>query len=348
MIMGENDTYEAHQAKIIAFGCGGGGCNTITRLTDMGIQGAVTVAANTDAKHLAITRAHKKVLIGKDLTKGLGAGGYPEIGKKAAEESKEEIKEILKGADLVFLTCGLGGGTGTGSAPVIAKIAQEVGAIVIAPVTVPFKMEGARIRKAEDGLLFLRDCCDTAIIIENQKLLELAGTRPLKEAFAVADDLIATMIKGVTELISQPSLVNLDYADVKAIMHSGGVATIGVGSSDTKDRARESIESALRHPLLDVDYEGATGALIQIIGGEDITLDEINLIGETVSKKMDPDATVMWGARVLPELKNKIQVITIITGVKSPYIVGNTREEEKVVAKKYSKELESLGIPIYA
>lgn len=341
-----DEAFESHRANILAFGCGGGGCNTITRLTEMGIKGAITIAANTDAKHLAITKADRKLLIGRELTRGLGAGGYVETGKKAAEESRDEIRELLRGSDLVFLTCGLGGGTGTGSAPVTARIAREMGAIVIAPVTVPFKMEGARIKKAEGGLMCLREYCDTAIIIENQKLLELAGKKPLKEAFAVADDLIAMMIKGVTELISQPSLVNLDYADVKAIMHSGGFATIGVGYSDTNNRAREAVEMALRHPLLDVDYEGATGALIQVIGGDDITLDEINLIGETVSDRMDPDATVMWGARVLPEFKRKLEVITIITGVSSPYITGREGKREDVIVKRYSSGLEALGIPL--
>jgi len=344
--MEQNDSeFEAHQAKIMVFGCGGGGCNTISRLTDMGIKGAMTVALNTDAKHLTVTRANKKILIGKDLTRGLGAGGYPEVGKKAADETKEQIKEGLKGCELLFRTCGLGGGTGTGSVPVVAKLAKEMGAIVIAPVTVPFKMEGARVGKAEDGLGRLRDVSDTTIIIENQKLVEIAGNKPLGEAFAVADNLISTMIKGITETISQPSLVNLDYADVRAIMHSGGVATIGVGQSDTKNRAKEAIDSALRHPLLDVDYEGATGALIQIIGGEDLTLEEINLIGETVSSKMSPEATVMWGARVLPEYKGRIQVITIITGVNSPFIVGNKRDDDKKTSTRLSKE---LGIEIYA
>lgn len=344
----DNETnFEAHQAKIMVFGCGGGGCNTVTRLTDMDIKGALTVAANTDAKHLAVSRAHKKVLLGKELTRGLGAGGYPETGKKATEESKEEIRKTLQGCDLLFVTCGLGGGTGTGSAPVISKIAKEAGSIVISAVTLPFKMEGARVRKAEDGLVDLRDSCDTVIVIENQKLVELAGNKPLSEAFAVADNLIATMIKGVTETISQPSLVNLDYADVRTIMHSGGVATIGVGISDTKNRAYEAVEQALRHPLLDVDYEGATGALIQIIGGEDMTLEEINTIGETISKKMSPDAMVMWGARVLSEFKGKLQVITIITGVKSPYIMGKIDElrEKRSVAENFSRE---FGIRVYA
>jgi len=340
--------FDAYEAKIMVFGCGGGGCNTITRLTDMGIKGAKTVAVNTDAKHLAVSRAHHKVLIGKNLTRGLGAGGYPDVGKRAAEESREELKEVLKGCDLLFASCGMGGGTGTGSLPVISRIAKEMGAIVIAPITIPFRMEGARIKKAEEGLINLRDTCDTTIIIENQKLVELAGNKPLKEAFSVADDLIATMIKGVTELISQPSMVNLDYADVKAIMHSGGVATIGVGSSDTKNRAQEAIQQALNNPLLDVNYEGATGALIQIIGGEDVTLEEINEVGETVSKKMSPDATVMWGARIVPENKGRLQVITIITGVSSPYILCSRHEEEKVNTKRLYRDFNELGIKVLA
>jgi cell division protein FtsZ len=339
--------FESHQAKIMVFGCGGGGSNTINRLTNMDIQGAVTIAANTDARHLAVTNAHKKLLIGKDITRGLGAGGYPEVGKRAAEESREEIKKLLTGCDLLFVTCGLGGGTGTGAAPVVAKVAKELGSIVISAVTLPFKMEGARVGKAEDGLLKLCDACDTVIVIENQKLVQLAGNKPLGEAFAVADNLIATMIKGITETISQPSLVNLDYADVKTIMNSGGVATIGVGVSDTKNRAYEVVEQAMKNPLLDVDYEGATGALIQVIGGDDMTLDEINIIGETISKKMNPDATVMWGARILPEFKGKLHVITIITGVKSPYILGKTQEAKQVksAAENFSKE---FGIKVYA
>lgn len=332
---------EEHSAKIMVFGVGGGGCNTISRLTRMDIKGAVTMAANTDAKHLASTISHKKILIGKSLTRGLGAGGYPEVGKKAVEETRHEIQEMLRGCDLLFVTCGLGGGTGTGGAPEIAKVAREMGAIVITAVTLPFKMEGARVGKAEAGLMRLRDNSDTVIVIENQKLLEIAGQKPLAEAFAVADGLIATMIKGITETISQPSLVNLDYADVKTIMHSGGVATIGIGESNSANRAEEAIKQALNHPLLDVDYQGATGALIQIIGGDDMRLDEISLIGETVSKQMSPDAMVMWGARILPHYKGKIQVITIITGVKSPYIIGRANDDRAI------QDMDDLGIPVH-
>lgn len=335
--------FEAHKARIAIFGCGGAGNNTVTALTEKGIDGASTIAINTDAKHLYVSKAHKKVLIGKNLTHGLGAGGYPEIGKNAALESKGELMELLKGVDLVFITCGLGGGTGTGAAPVVARIAREIGAIVIAAVTLPFKLEGARIIKAEEGLISLRQACDTVIVIENQRLLEIAKDMPLKKAFAVADDLIATMIKGISETISQPSLVNLDYADVKAIMRSsGGVASIGFGESDGEDRAFECINKALNHPLLDVDYNGATGALIQVIGGNDMRLDEINRIGEVVQEHLSSDAQVIWGARVLPELQGKIQVITIITGVKSPYILGPLSRDEKSKVKK-SRE---LGIEI--
>jgi cell division protein FtsZ len=316
------EQFFAEQPRIVVMGCGGGGCNTVDRLTNMGIQGAATVACNTDARHLNAVSAHKKILLGKNLTKGLGAGGYPEIGKQAALESKNDIKASLDKCDLLFITAGMGGGTGTGSAPEVARLGKEQGAIVIAAVTLPMKIEGARINKAEDGLQKLRSVCDTVIVIENQRLLEVAGRKPLKEAFGVADGLIATMIKGITETISTPSLVNLDFADVKAIMKSGGVATIGVGESDSADRAVEAVSRALAHPLLDVDYTGASGALIQIIGGENMRLDEIHTIGETVSQNMDPNATVMWGARINPELGDKIQVITIVTGVKSAYIIG--------------------------
>jgi cell division protein FtsZ len=334
--------FDAHKAKIAVVGCGGGGNNTITTLTEKGIEGATTVAINTDAKHLAVTKAHMKVLIGRNLTKGLGAGGYPDIGKQAALESKADLRKVLEGVDLVFVTCGLGGGTGTGAAPVVARIAKEMGAIVISAVTMPFKLEGARLIKAEEGLKQLREAADTAIVIENQKLLELGGKMPLKQAFGIADNLIALMIKGLSETISVPSLVNLDFADVKAIMRAGGVATIGVGESDTPSRALDAVTKALSHPLLEVDYSGATGALIHVVGGDDLKLDEINVIGEAVQQSLDPNAQVIWGARVLPEFNHKIQVITIITGVKSPYILGPTRSKSGVKAEKNELGIEML------
>ncbi|MEM7827000.1 MAG: cell division protein FtsZ [Candidatus Aenigmatarchaeota archaeon] len=331
------DEFESYRARIVVIGAGGAGNNTITRLSTKGILGAKTIAVNTDARQLAVSKADEKILIGKELTKGLGAGGYPSIGKKAAEESKSELKAALEHADMVFVTCGLGGGTGTGASPVIARIAREQGAIVIGTVTLPFKIEGARISKAEEGLAQLREVCDTVIVMENQRLLSLAGNLPLKDAFAMADDLIATMIKGISETISQPSLVNLDYADVKTIMKSGGVAAIGVGESSSESRAREAVMKALNHPLLEIDYSGATGALIQIVGGENLRLDEVNEIGEAVSKHLDPEAQVIWGARILPEFEDKVQVITIVTGVKSPYILGPMKKEE--LAKELTNQL---------
>jgi cell division protein FtsZ len=323
---------QVKKAKIVVVGCGGAGCNSVTRLTEMGIQGAYTVALNTDAKALAVTKADKKILIGKELTKGLGCGGYPEIGRKAAEESRNEIKEAIEGADLVFAIAGLGKGTGTGSIPVVAEIAKSMGALVIAVVTMPFKIEGARISKAEDGLAVLRHHADTVIVIENDKLLKYAGNLTIQQAFAVADELIASMVKGITETITLPSLVNLDYADVKAVMSTGGgVAAIGVGESSSSDRAKDAVMKALQNPLLEVDYTGAAGALVHITGGPDLRLEEVNLIGETVAQSLDPSAIVYWGARILPEFEGKIQVITIITGVKSPYILGSAPREMPLI-----------------
>lgn len=332
----------AKRANIAVIGCGGMGNNAVNRLSEMGVVGAKTIAINTDAKHLAIVKADQKILIGKELTRGLGAGGDPVIGRKAAEESRNEIKEALQGVDLLFAVAGLGKGTGSGSIPVVAEIAKQMGAIVIAVVTMPFKVEGARVVKAEDALAALRPVADTTIVIENDKLLKYAGSLSLQQAFAVADELIASMVKGITETITLPSLVNLDYADVKAVMKTGGVAAIGVGESTSSDRARDAVMKALTNPLLEVDYTGATGALVHITGGPDMTLEEVNSIGETVVNYLDPSAQVFWGARILPEFEGKIQVITIITGVKSPYILGPVARETKTV-----KELSpALGIEI--
>ena len=334
--------FNIKRAKVAVIGCGGAGQNAVTRLTEMGVEGATTVSCNTDAKHLAVGKADKKILIGRELTRGLGAGGIPEVGKKAAEESRNEIKEALEGSDLVFAVAGLGKGTGTGSVPVACEVAKSMGAIVIAVVTMPFKLEGARISKAEEGLASLRQVCDTAIVIENDKLLKFAGNLSVQQAFAVADELIASMVKGITETITLPSLVNLDYADVKSVMHSGGVAAIGVGESNSSNRAEDAITKALLNPLLEVDYTGSSGALVHITGGPDLKLDEINMIGEAVSQHLDPQAQVFWGARVLPEFEGKVQVIAIITGVRSPYILGPVSREAPIV-----REIsQTLGIDV--
>jgi len=334
--------FSVRKAKIMVVGCGGAGQNAVTRLTEMGVEGADTISLNSDAKHLAVGKADKKLLIGKELTRGLGCGGYPEVGKKCAEENRNELKDALEGCDLLFAIAGLGKGTGTGSIPVVCEIAKSMGSIVIAVVTMPFKLEGARISKAEEGLAGLRQVCDTAIVIENDKLLKYAGNMSIQQAFAVADELIASMVKGITETITLPSLVNLDYADVKAVMHAGGVAAIGVGESNSSDRARDAITKALMNPLLEVDYTGAAGALVHITGGPDLRLDEVNMIGETVAQNLDPSAQVYWGARILPEFEGKVQVISIITGVKSPYILGPVTRESKIT----SEMSKALGIDI--
>ncbi len=322
-------TPETMQANIKVVGAGGAGNNMVNWLYKKGVKGAEVIAINTDQQHLNIIEADKKFLIGKDVTRGLGCGGYPQKGAEAANESIQEIKEALKGSDMVFVCAGMGGGTGTGSAPVIAKVAKENGAIVIGTVTMPFKIERARVDKAEFGLQQLREVSDTVIVIDNNRLVQIAGNLPIQQAFAVANELISTMIKGIVEIIAVPSLVNLDYADVKTIMTNGGVAVISVGSSDTNNRVEEAVKGALSNPLLDISYEGATGALIHVSGGPDLTLDEVNRIGELVTESMDEDANCIWGARVSDDMKGKLTVMTIITGVKSPWILGKLDERYK-------------------
>jgi len=332
------------QANIKVFGAGGAGNNMVSWLYRKGIKGAEIIAANTDQQHLNISEADKKILMGRNVTRGLGCGGFPKKGAEAANESINEVKDSLKGVDMVFVCAGMGGGTGTGSAPVIAKIAKEVGAIVIGTVTMPFNIERARVDKAEFGLQQLRQNADTVIVIDNNRLVNIAGNLPVQQAFAVANELIATMIKGIVETIAVPSLVNLDYADVKAIMNNGGVAAIGVGSSDTANRVEEAVRGALANPLLDISYEGATGALIHISGGSDLTLDEVNRIGELVTESMDQDANVIWGARIDDNMKGKLTVMTIMTGVHSPWIIGKENGRQASASKGFSDE---LGIDVF-
>ena len=332
------------QANIKVVGTGGAGNNIVNWLYKKGIKGAEIIACNTDQQHLRITEADRKFLIGKDLTRGLGCGGFPQKGAEAAQESINEIKEAMKGADLVFVCSGMGGGTGTGSAPVIAQVAKDTGAIVIGTVTMPFKIERARVDKAEFGLQQLRKVADTAIVLDNNRLVEIAGNLPLQQAFAVANELISTMIKGIVETIAVPSLVNLDFADVKTIMTNGDVAVIGVGASDTNNKVEEAVRGALSNPLLDVNYDGATGAIIHISGGPDLTLDEINKVGELVTESMDEDANVIWGARVTEEMKGKLTVMTIITGVNSPWVLGRETDREKTANRERMSE--ELGIEI--
>ncbi|MBT89527.1 MAG: cell division protein FtsZ [Spirochaetales bacterium] len=338
------DELRAGKANIKVFGAGGAGCNTITWLFNKGINGASVYGVNTDALHLSITKADEKLLLGKELTRGLGCGGFPAKGREAAKESLSELKKATSNADMVFVCAGMGGGTGTGSAPVVAQLAKEAGATVIAVVTMPFECEKARIDKAEFGLQELREVVDTAIVIDNNRLVDIAGNLPMEQAFAVANELVSTMIKGIVETITLPSLINLDYADVSSIMKGGDVAVIGVGESDSSMRVDEAVKQALTHPLLDVDYRGATGALIHITCGPDFKLDEFSGIGSLVTENLSPEAQVIIGARIDKGFGNKVRVITIMTGVKSPYILG---KEMPMSNAEPSREMSDLGIEVF-
>jgi cell division protein FtsZ len=338
------DELRAGKANIKVFGVGGCGCNAITWLFNKGIQGATVYGVNTDALHLSVTKADEKLLIGKELTRGLGAGGKPKVGREAAKEAMADLKRAVVGADMVFVLAGMGGGTGTGAAPVIAQLAKETGAVVIGVVTMPFESERARIDKAEFGLQELREVTDTSIVLDNNRLVDIAGQLPIEQAFAVANELVSTMVKGIVETITLPSLINLDYADVSTIMKNGGVAVIGIGESDTAGRVDEAIKQALTHPLLDVDYKGATGALIHITCGPDLKLEEFDHIGKCVSENLNPEAQVIIGARISKEFVGKVRVITIMTGVKSPYVLGHELEQATVPE---SKEISDLGIEVW-
>jgi len=319
----EDKLEEFGTPKIMVIGAGGAGSNAVNRLASMGISGAQLVAVNTDKQHLSLINDElTKILIGKSVTRGLGAGGYPEIGAKAAEVSRSALEEVLSGVDMLFLSAGMGGGTGTGSAPIIAEIAKEQGAIVIGIVSYPFALEKARLSKAEEGIEKLQTVTDTVVVIDNNRLVELVPNLPIQDAFKVADEVIARTVRGITETITQPSLINLDYADVRAVMSNQGLSVIAVGESKSVDKVNEVVEDTLKNALLDVDITGATGALIHITGGPELTLGEANAVGEMLTEHIDPKAQVIWGSRVDPTFENKMEVITIFTGVTSPYIKG--------------------------
>ena len=313
-----------HRATIKVIGCGGGGNNTINRITEVGIAGAETIAINTDAQDLLYTSADIKILIGKELTSGLGAGGIPKVGEESARETEKEVRDSLVGADMTFITCGMGGGTGTGSAPVVAEVSKKIGALTVGIVTIPFEMEGQRrYENAMYGLEQLEKNVDTLIVIPNEKLLELAPNLPLHTAFKVADEILTNSVKGVAELVTKAVLVNLDFSDIRAVMGDGGVAMIGVGESDSENRATEAVEKAINNPLLDVDVKGASGALINVIGSSDMTLEEARSVVEAVSTRLDEDAKVIWGAQISEDLGKNLRVLLIVTGVNSPQIKGS-------------------------
>jgi cell division protein FtsZ len=315
------------RTNITVIGCGGSGSNTIQRISEEGIIGADLYAINTDAQHLLNIKVKKKMLIGRSRTRGLGAGSIPQIGQDAAQESKAMLEKAVDNADMVFITCGLGGGTGTGSAPVVAEVARDAGALTIAVVTLPFSVEGSvRMDNAEAGLERLRDVVDTVIVVPNDKLLEVVPHLPLQAAFKVCDEVLMRAVKGITELITKPGLVNLDFADIRVIMQKSGVAMIGLGEAEGENKAIESVQKALRSPLLDVDVSGGTSALVNVVGGPDMTIAEAESVVNELSTRIDPSARLIWGAMVDPELEHIIRTMIVVTGVKSPQILGkNTK-----------------------
>ena len=317
--------------RIMVVGVGGAGNNSMDRLERLGgLENVERVAINTDKLHLDSIRCEKKVLIGKSLTRGLGTGGSPEIGRKAAELDREKLEEILRGKHFVFLTAGMGGGTGTGASPVVAEIAKEMGAIVVAMVSFPFEAERMRRKKAIEGIKELSKVTDTVIVLENDKLIKYAPNLPVNDAFKTMDMLIATTIQGISETITQPSLVNIDFADLKAVMEEGGVAVMLVGqTSKTENKPEAVVEEALNHPLLEADYRGAKGALIHITGGTDLTMKETNDIVELLTYELSPDANVIWGARIKKEYDGKVKVVAIMTGVEPKWIFGGRYEEQE-------------------
>ncbi|WP_456367686.1 cell division protein FtsZ [Thermococcus sp.] len=330
---GENSRFDEYdnEIRIVIVGVGGSGNNTITRLYDLGVQGAELIAMNTDAQALKHTKAHKRLLLGKDLTQGKGSGGDPKIGYQAAEASAHEIAETIGDADLVFITAGMGNGTGTGAAPVVARVVKERARhngrfrepLVISVVTFPFKNEGKlRIEKAKAGIKALLYYSDTVIIIENDKLLKLVPKLPINAAFRFADEIIARMVKGITETIKLPSMVNIDFADVYSVMHNGGAALIGIGESDSSNRAVDAVKNALQNKLLDVEYGSGEKALVHFTVGPDVSLGEINEAMNIVYEKLGEKSEIKWGARIEEDMGKTARAMVIMTGVKSPHILG--------------------------
>ncbi len=317
---------EASKAKIRVVGIGGGGGNTIQRMSEVGIAGAETFAINTDAQDLLKVGADRKVLIGKKLTKGLGSGSDPHVGEAAARENLDELVDLLSGSDLLFITCGLGGGTGTGASPIVAEIGKNVKSLTIGVVTLPFTVEGRkRMENALEGLANLKQNSDTVIVIPNDKILEIAPDLPVNAAFKVADEVLTNAVKGITEMVTKPGLINLDFADLKTILSKGGAAMIGLGESQAEkasdSRALEAVENALTSPLLDVDVSGANRALVNVVGGSDMTLREAEMIVEAVSAKIHPNAHIIWGAIIDENIpRNQIQAMVVVAGGKFPYL----------------------------
>jgi cell division protein FtsZ len=337
----DGDGAEFGDPRIVIVGAGGAGNNTVNRLYNIGVDGAETIAINTDKQHLQMVEADTKILVGKSLTNGLGAGGDPSMGERATEMAQGTIKEVLGEADLVFVTAGMGGGTGTGAAPVVSKIAKEQGSIVVGMVSTPFNVERARTVKAEEGLEKLRGEADSIIVLDNNRLLDYVPNLPIGKAFSVMDQIIAETVKGISETITQPSLINLDYADMTSIMNQGGVAVMLVGETQDKNKTKEVVNDAMNHPLLDVDYRGASGGLVHITGGPDLTLKEAEGIAQNITERLEASANVIWGARIQDEYKGKVRVMAIMTGVQSAQILGPTTQKQADASRQAIEGVES-------
>lgn len=316
--MASDQIVDSRSCRILVAGIGNSGNNTVTRLKESSPAGVWCVAINTNAACLEGAKADKKVLIGERSTKGLGVRGDPKLGKIAFEESRKSVEDLLIGVDMLFITAGLGGGTGTGGAPSIAEMARMKGIIAIGVVTMPSKKEKGRLRSATHALAQMKKHCDTVIVVDNNRLAQLVPQLPIKEAFRIADRVLADMIRDIVETVSSPSLINLDWTDFKSVMKRGGVAALGMGESDAPNRAEEAVHNALTNPLLDAGYAGATGALVQVTGDNHMTIEEANRVGELVTETLDTNAQVIWGARVSPELEGKLKVTLVMTGIKSP------------------------------
>ena len=341
-------------ANIKVVGVGGGGCNAIDRMIEEGLHGVEFIAINTDAQALMLSKAPTRVRIGDKLTRGLGSGGSPETGKKAAEESAEEMYDVLRGADMVFITGGMGGGTGTGACPIVAQISREVGALTIGVVTRPFTFEGSRrIQAAEGGIDELKEQADTLIVIPNDRLLQIVDKKAnLHEAFNIADDVLNQGVQGISELITVPGLINLDFADVRTIMSEGGAALMAVGNAKGDERAREAAEKAISSELLDITIDGARGILFNVTGGPDLTLFEVNQAAAIIKETAHPDVNLIFGAVIDPSMGDELRITVIATGFERTGIPrrlleksANTRVNESEKIREPSEVTAGTGKP---
>ncbi len=343
-------SFSPNPAKIKVIGLGGGGCNAITRMVREEIQGVEFIAINTDAQALAITEAPTRIQLGEKLSKGLGVGGDHVQGEKAAEESRDELKEIASGADMVFITCGMGGGTGTGAAPVIAEITKQSGALTIAVVTKPFTFEGVhRCEVADGGITRLLNKVDTLIIIPNDRLLELCDQKTaVDNAFKLADDVLRHGVQAIAEVITVPGLINLDFADVKAVMRDAGPAWMSMGRGSGQNRAVDAAREALASPLLDVSIDGSKGVLFNVVGGSSLTLFEVHEAAEVIKQAVDPDANIIFGVAHDPGMDKEIKITLIATGFVSKIgLAGVSRDEELAQFLRGLKSEDELDVPSF-